>query len=138
LATLLLYWFSNAATSELKRLRQYKIGQNEHKLKMANLYNDNNLVFCNIFGNYLDSSNVLKIMKKILDKNNIQEKRFHDLRHTYATRLFELGENPKTIQKLLGHSRLAIILDTYTHVPDAMKEQAISKIDDLYKSWGTT
>jgi len=105
---------------------------------MANLYNDNNLVFCNIFGNYLDSSNVLKIMKKILDKSNIQEKRFHDLRHTYATRLFELGENPKTIQKLLGHSRLAIILDTYTHVPDAMKEQAISKIDDLYKSWGTT
>ena len=76
-------------------------------------------------------------MKKILDKNNIQEKRFHDLRHTYATRLFELGENPKTVQKLLGHSSLSITLDTYTHVLDAMKEQAVSKIDDLYESWGT-
>jgi integrase len=119
----------------LKRLRQYRTDQKEHKLKMANIYNDNNLVFCNIFGNYLDSSNVLKIMKKILDKNNIQEKRFHDLRHTYATRLFELGENPKTVQKLLGHSSLAITLDTYTHVLDAMKEQAVSKIDDLYEKW---
>jgi integrase len=57
--------------------------------------------------------------------------------YTYATRLFELGENPKTVQKLLGHSSLAITLDTYTHVLDAMKEQAVSKIEDLYASWGT-
>jgi integrase len=57
--------------------------------------------------------------------------------YTYATRLFELGENPKTVQKLLGHSSLAITLDTYTHVLDAMKEQTVSKIEDLYASWGT-
>lgn len=121
----------------LKKLNQHNKDQKELKLMMANQYHDKNLVFCNIFGNYLDSSNVLKSMKKILDKNYIQEKRFHDLRHTYATRLFELGENPKTVQKLLGHSSLSITLDTYTHVLEDMKEKAVSKIDDLYKSWGT-
>lgn len=120
-----------------KVLTKHKIDQKAHKLKMANLYLDKNLVFCNIFGNYLDSSNVLKNFKKVLAANNLPEKKFHDLRHTYATRLFELGENAKTVQKLLGHRNLNTTLNTYTHVLDAMKEQAVTKIDDLYERWGS-
>lgn len=103
---------------------------------MANLYQDNNLVFCNIYGKYLDGSNVRKTFKRILKKNEISERKFHDLRHTYATRLFELGENPKTVQKLLGHSTISITLDTYTYVLDSMKEKAVSKLNSLYTDMG--
>ena len=59
---------------------------------------------------------------------------FHDLRHTYATRLFELGENPKTVQELLGHSNISITLNIYTHVMDETKQNTVNKLDVLYKS----
>jgi len=57
-------------------------------------------------------------------------------RHTFATRLFELGEEPKTVQELLGHANISITLDTYTHVLDSMKKKASQKLNDLYQSMG--
>lgn len=120
----------------IDKLRQYEIQQKELRIKVANLYEDNNLVFCNCFGRYLDSGNVLKKFKKILKENDIPIRKFHDLRHTYATRLFELGEDPKTVQVLLGHSNISITLDTYTHVLDSLKDNAISKLNDLYNKVG--
>lgn len=120
----------------IDKLRQYQIEQKELRIKVANLYEDNNLVFCNCFGRYLDSGNILKKFKKILKENNIPIRKFHDLRHTYATRLFELGEDPKTVQVLLGHSNISITLDTYTHVLDSLKDNAISKLNDLYNKVG--
>ena len=118
------------------RLNQYKKYQLQNRLKHSNLYQDNNLVFCNHFGKYLDGSRVRKEFKKILEDNNLKPKKFHDLRHTFATRLFELGENPKTVQELLGHSNISITLDTYTHVMDNIKVKATSKLNDLYISMG--
>lgn len=43
----------------------------------------------------------------------------HDLRHFYASLLIKHGENVKTVQKRLGHTKPSITLDTYTHLwPD--------------------
>lgn len=116
----------------IDKLNRHRLNQKALKLKVANLYEDNNLVFSNTFGKYLDSGNVLKKFKKILKDNDIPTRKFHDLRHTYATRLFELGEEAKTVQELLGHSNISITLDTYTHVLDSLKGNAISKLNDLY------
>ena len=45
--------------------------------------------------------------------------RFHDLRHTHATILFKHGIHPKIVGERLGHSKIQITLDTYTHfIPD--------------------
>ena len=55
----------------------------------------------------------------------------HSLRHTYATRLFELGERAKTVQHLLGHTNIAVTLDTYTHVLSDSKESAREKLNLL-------
>ncbi|MGV3027067.1 tyrosine-type recombinase/integrase [Clostridium thermobutyricum] len=116
------------------KLKEYKINQSKNRLLLANLYHNNNLVFCNTYGNYLDSSMVRKKFKKVLEKNNLPIRKFHDLRHTFATRLFELGENPKTVQTLLGHSNISTTLDTYTHVLSNTKEIVSNKLNDLYLS----
>ena len=117
-------------------LKTHEIRYKESKLKAGNLFVDNKLVFSNNFGEYLNGDYVLAKYKDILKNNGLKDKSFHDLRHTYATRLFELGEAPKTVQSLLGHSNVSITLDTYTHVLDSMKETAVSKLNDLYINIG--
>ena len=44
-----------------------------------------------------------------LDKYNIH---FHGIRHTFSNMLFELNENPKVIQQLLGHSDVKTTVHT--------------------------
>lgn len=55
--------------------------------------------------------------------------RFHDLRHTAATLRQHQGDHPKVVQELLGHSRVSVILDTYSHVMPTLWEESLAKID---------
>ncbi len=57
--------------------------------------------------------------------------RFHDLRHTHATQLLKQGVHPKIVSERLGHSNIAITLDTYSHVLPGMQEQAIAALTPL-------
>ena len=50
--------------------------------------------------------------------------RFHDLRHTSATILLQAGVHPKVVQEMLGHSTIAVTLDTYSHVVVGMHHEA--------------
>jgi integrase len=115
-------------------LKKHKKRQLENTIKLDMEYNKKNLVFCNAYGNYLDASNIRKKFNKIFELNNIRKIKFHDLRHTFATRLFEEGENPKIVQTMLGHSNLAMTFDTYTHVSDCLKVKATNKLDLLHES----
>jgi len=54
------------------------------------------------------------------------------IRHTYATRFFELGEPGKTVQELLGHSNINVTSGTYTHVLEKQKIKTASLIDAIY------
>lgn len=58
--------------------------------------------------------------------------RFHDLRYTAATLLLGQGVHPKIVQERLGHSQIAITLDTYYHVPPSMQREAAQRLDDLF------
>jgi integrase len=52
---------------------------------------------------------------------------FHDLRHTFATRLKEAGVDPVTRRDLLGHAG-AVMTDSYTHSAAATKQAAVDSI----------
>lgn len=53
----------------------------------------------------------------------------HALRHTYATRAIERGVNPKTLQELLGHASLQVTMDTYVHITNESKIQAVRRFE---------
>lgn len=54
----------------------------------------------------------------------------HQIRHGYATALFENGIEPKTAQVLLGHAQLSTTMDIYTHVCSDIIEEAAKKMND--------
>ena len=60
--------------------------------------------------------------------------RIHDLRHTAATHLLMKGVHPKVVQELLGHSSIAITLDTYSHVMPALAKEASAHMSSLLTS----
>lgn len=119
--------------SLIRLLQQYRKEQLLNRDCNIEIYFDNNLVFCTPTGNYLNESNVRKTFKRILKKCNLKEIRFHDLRHTFATRLFENSIAPKTVQSILGHSDISTTLNIYTHVMKDTQDKAIDKLNFLFK-----
>lgn len=60
--------------------------------------------------------------------------RFHDLRHAHATHLLSAGVHPKVASERLGHSRVGITLDLYSHVMPGMQEEAAARVDGLLRA----
>ena len=63
-------------------------------------------------------------MKVLLKQAGLPDIRFHDLRHTFATHALASGVDVKTLSGLLGHTRAAFTLDTYTHTTGDMQKHA--------------
>lgn len=94
------------------------------------------LLFTTRFNTPLNSQIVCDAIKKIVDEINltrditeeIDSFSCHCFRHTFATRCFEAGIKPKTVQEYLGHATLQMTMDLYTSV---LKEYQISEMDKL-------
>lgn len=64
-----------------------------------------------------------------LKKSGIRHVRFHDLRHTFNTRLMEAGVLQEVRMALMGHSPGAKIHAVYTHIELPTKRKAIRKLE---------
>jgi integrase len=65
---------------------------------------DNDLVFAHPHtGKPLDRSKLLKRYKAALRRGGVREVRFHDLRHTFGTRMAVAGVPMRTLQEWMGH-----------------------------------
>lgn len=119
----------------LAKLQEHKQKQEQYKLAFQERYIDNDFVICDKYGKALDVKRPTRMFYSIQKKMGIPEDekiKFHGLRKTYATRLFEKEVPPKTVQMLLGHSEISITLDIYTQVMENKKVEAIEKIDDIF------
>ncbi|MCX7858187.1 MAG: site-specific integrase [Deltaproteobacteria bacterium] len=63
-------------------------------------------VFSTRKGTKIGTRNMLRGFYKALSKAGISDFRFHDLRHTFATRLVQVGDQLYRIGQILGHSQV--------------------------------
>lgn len=77
------------------------------------------------------SSAIDNVLKR-LRQQGIEIERFthHAFRDTFATRYVEEGGNMQTLQKILGHSSLAMTADLYAHVLPNTKQQEMQQIEN--------
>lgn len=83
--------------------------------------------FCDAIGRIVDEINLSKDTSEEMEKFSS-----HCFRHTFASRCFEAGVQPKTVQHFLGHASLQMTMDLYTHVLEEQKQEEMSKVDDLF------
>lgn len=112
--------------------KQHQVIQNNFKEKLGDDYLDKALVFTSNNGNFKDPRNLLREFSRLTKKAGLIKISFHDLRHTHATLLLKNGENPKVVSERLGHSRVGITLDLYSHVTDDIQEEAALRLEESF------
>ncbi len=63
-----------------------------------------------------------------LDRAGLPQRRFRDLRHSCATLLLVQGVSPRVVMDVLGHSQIALTMNTCTHVIPELRRQAADRI----------
>src|SRR5215210_4244746 len=116
-------------------LRAHLARQLEEIDRASSLWQENGLVFASETGDPVDRRDLTsRQFKPLLKRANLPQKtRFHDLRHTCATLLLTKNVNPKVVSEMLGHSNIAITLDTYSHVLPNMQDSAARALEEALR-----
>lgn len=123
----------------VRLLAAHKRGQAEVKIANRLHYHDHGLVFAK---DYPDLQHTGQMLGHPLQINNLGERvfapliraagvrriKFHGLRHTCATLLLQAGEPVHVVSERLGHTKITMTLDTYSHVLPNMQQRAADTI----------
>ena len=100
------------------------------RLRLGKIWNDNNLVFPNTTGGYIEPTVVSRALKRTVRKSGIDRHiRVHDLRHTCGSVVYQNHVTAKEIQKILGHKNIQITLDLYIHTNTERLRDATDTLD---------
>jgi len=97
---------------------------------LGHAWQDNGLVFTTRTGRPLEPRNLIRSFHRICRANDLRVVKLHHLRHTTATLLKNLGVPGRDAQLILGHSRLAVTQEIYTHEDRQAQHDALSRISD--------
>lgn len=97
---------------------------------LLNIKDKNGLLFKDIDGNPLKGKNVSSRWTKILKECKIPHKKFHSIRHTYASMLLSKGVDIETVAELMGHSAISIT-QIYLHSSDTSKNKSVNKLNSI-------
>jgi integrase len=94
------------------------------------------LVFTTPDGLPLDRTTVLREFHRHIQKAGLTQRRFHDLRHSCATLLLVQGVSPRVVMDVLGHSDVAVTMETYSHVIPELRRDAAHRMEELINDHG--
>ena len=92
-----------------------------------------NYVFLNGIGGKINDRNVIRAFHAALKKSGITPCRFHDLRHSFATRLVQAGKDIYTVQKLGRWKTISMVTRYARHHPESLRP-GIEVLDKLRKN----
>ncbi len=97
----------------------------------AGNYNPDGFLFQNKDGSFLSATALRNWLKNCLTACGIDDMRFHDLRHSFASYLVEQKVPINTVSQMLGHSKVSTTVDIYSHADFRIQSEAVSLIDSL-------
>ena len=71
-------------------------------------------------------------MTRVCKKSGVKKIRVHDIRHSHASLLIELGFSPLLISERLGHENVETTLEIYAHLYPNKHGEVSSKLNELF------
>ena len=101
----------------------------------AELTAPTSFIFANDDGSVRTYSGCRMIFDRFIKRHNLGKYNihFHGLRHTFSNMLFEMNENPKAIQQLLGHRDVKTTITVYNSVDNEYIRNTTDKLNEKIK-----
>ena len=80
---------------------------------------------------YFQKTALEKEMKRVSERIGLKPIRVHDLRHSHASMLIDLGFSPLEIAERLGHESVKTTLDTYSHLYSDKGQQLADRLNQF-------
>jgi integrase len=114
-------------------LKEHRVRQLEMRLQAGIKWTENDLVFCNVYGNFLHPARLYMLFQRVLAEAGVPHIQLHNLPHIAVTILLSMGVNVKVVQEMLGHGCISMMLDTYSHVLPGIQGEAVEKMSGLFQ-----
>ena len=92
-------------------------------------YDDNDYLFKWDDGHPVSPDYVSAKFRRILEENNLPIIRFHDLRHSCASILINMGSSLKDVQEWLGHADITMTGNVYGHLFNERKVTLAAQLE---------
>jgi integrase len=117
--------------SVVSDLRSRRAAQHMERLLAGAGWHEGNFVFTTRSGTPIDSATVTRAFHRLVASADLPRRTFHSLRHTCASLLTAAGVHPRVIMEILGHSQIALTMNTYAHVFTEGKSDAASRMEAI-------
>ncbi|WP_042365973.1 tyrosine-type recombinase/integrase [Streptacidiphilus neutrinimicus] len=114
-------------------LRWRRLQQAKQRADAGSGWETTDYVFTTRTGRPIEPRNLSRSFERIATQATLPRIRLHDTRHGCATLLFAAGVAPRVVMEILGHSQIAVTMNTYTHVSDSIRREAMSHMDRMLK-----
>ncbi len=114
----------------VNELRTHRVQQAQELLRLGVPLTDDAFVVAQADGSSLQPRTITHQWHQLLANNKALPRiRFHDLRHAHATHMLSSSVHPKIASERLGHSKVGVTMDLYSHVMPGMQEDAAARVD---------
>ena len=96
---------------------------------------DSEFVFTNTRnGNMRTYHGLRSLLTRFIRKHGLEAEKIslYSFRHTFATVLLEVRENPRIVADLMGHVKVSTSLDLYSHASNAVYKETAQILDGVY------
>ncbi len=118
--------------SVIPLLKRWEIQRNKKRLLWGEIWEHDDLYFCTDTGKFIDARNTRRSFRRLLTRAGVEDSDkycLHSLRHTAATKMWELHIDSAVASQILGHD-ITTMLKVYVAVQDEFKKKAIALLDE--------
>ncbi len=109
-------------------LRGHKARQAAAKLELGPDYDDRGFAFAGADGSPMNPATISRRFDRLAERTSLPRITLHGLRHSWATIALGAGVPAKVASEILGHSSIAVTMDTYSHALPSMVEEATEHV----------
>ncbi len=116
----------------MQLLRQYRVWQNEERLRLGEYYQHQGFVFSQDNGKPMHPDSVTTWLDRFSKRHGLPLVNPHAFRHTMASMLYFNGVDSVSISKRLGHAQVGATADIYAHVMEEADQRNADILADVF------